>query len=78
MSMADKFLKAGFRFDGAAVFPILNLQIGVAWHPPSYPDAQLFLGYVYEQWWNVGKISSVGTAAQLVDQGILLRLAINF
>jgi ubiquinone/menaquinone biosynthesis C-methylase UbiE len=26
MSMADKFLKAGFRFDGAAVFPILNLQ----------------------------------------------------
>jgi hypothetical protein len=63
---------------GSQDVPILNLQIGVAWHPPSYPDAQLFLGYVYEQWWNVGKISSVGTAAQLVDQGILLRLAINF
>jgi len=28
MSMADKFIKAGFRFDGAAVFPILNLQYG--------------------------------------------------
>jgi arsenite methyltransferase len=26
MSMVDKFIKAGFRFDGAAVFPILNLQ----------------------------------------------------
>jgi SAM-dependent methyltransferase len=26
MSMADKFIKAGFRFDGATVFPILNLQ----------------------------------------------------
>jgi arsenite methyltransferase len=26
MSMADKFIKAGFRFDGGAVFPILNLQ----------------------------------------------------
>ena len=26
MSMADKFIKAGFRFDGAAVFPILNFQ----------------------------------------------------
>jgi len=26
MSMADRFIKAGFRFDGAAVFPILNLQ----------------------------------------------------
>jgi hypothetical protein len=24
--MADKFFKAGFCFDGAAVFPILNLQ----------------------------------------------------
>ena len=24
--MAGKFLKAGFRFDGAVVFPILNLQ----------------------------------------------------
>jgi arsenite methyltransferase len=26
MSMADKFIKAGFRPNGAAVFPILNLQ----------------------------------------------------
>src|SRR5262249_48200980 len=26
VSMADKFIKAGFRFSGAAVFPILNLQ----------------------------------------------------
>jgi ubiquinone/menaquinone biosynthesis C-methylase UbiE len=26
MSMADKFIKAGFRLNGAAVFPILNLQ----------------------------------------------------
>jgi arsenite methyltransferase len=26
MSMADRFIKARFRFDGAAVFPILNLQ----------------------------------------------------
>jgi hypothetical protein len=26
MSMAGKFIKARFRFDGAAVFPILNLQ----------------------------------------------------
>jgi len=26
MSMADRFIKVGFRFDGAAVFPILNLQ----------------------------------------------------
>jgi hypothetical protein len=48
MSMADKFLKAGFRFDGAAVFPILNLQIAAElakrgigtpregrWHPTT-------------------------------------------
>lgn len=26
MSMADRFIKAGFRLNGAAVFPILNLQ----------------------------------------------------
>ena len=26
MSMASRFIKAGFHFDGAAVFPILNLQ----------------------------------------------------
>ena len=26
VSMADKFIKAGFRLSGAAVFPILNLQ----------------------------------------------------
>jgi arsenite methyltransferase len=26
MSMAEKFIKAGFHFDDAVVFPILNLQ----------------------------------------------------
>ena len=26
ISMVGRFIKAGFRFDGAAVFPILNLQ----------------------------------------------------
>jgi hypothetical protein len=26
MSMANRFIKAGFHFDGVAVFPILNLK----------------------------------------------------
>ena len=46
--------------------------------PTDIPQAQLFVGYNYEHWWNVGKISNQGTAAELSVQEILLRLAINY
>jgi hypothetical protein len=66
------------RISGSQDVPILNLQAGATWHPRDYPGTELFLGYQYEQWWNVAKVSNAGTAAQLYDQGIVVRLAINY
>jgi hypothetical protein len=66
------------RASGSQDVPILNVQVGAAWHPHDHPGTELFLGYQFEQWWNIGKLSSAGTSSQLYDQGILLRLAINF
>jgi hypothetical protein len=63
---------------GTQDVPILNVQAGIGWRPPQYPQAQLFLGYNYEYWWNVGKISNQGTAAELSVEEIILRLTVNF
>ncbi len=35
--------------------PVLNLQAGLRWRPPAFPNWDFFLGYEYEYWWNVGR-----------------------
>ena len=66
------------RYSGSQDVPILSVQAGVSWRPTAFPQAQLFFGYDFEYWWNVGKLSNIGTAAALSDQEILLRLAFNY
>jgi len=63
---------------GSQDVPVVNFQAGIAWQPPEFPQAQLFVGYTYEYWWNVGRLSNAGTSAQLIDQGVAVRLAINY
>jgi hypothetical protein len=72
------FLAGETRNSGSQQVPILNLQVGVSWQPPVRPNAQFFVGYNYEYWWNIGKLSNDGTSGQLSVQGVLLRLAVNF
>jgi hypothetical protein len=72
------FLGGETRLSGSQDVPTLGVQVGVAWRPPAYPQAQFFLGYQYEYWWGVGTINNAGTAASMNAQAIQLRLAINF
>ena len=58
--------------------PTVNAQAGLRWQPPSWPAAHLFLGYQYEKWWNVGRLSKIDTKGELRDQGIFLQGGLNF
>jgi hypothetical protein len=67
------------RASGTQDVPILNLRLGVSWTPPEFPSAQVFIGYQYEYWWNVGKVSTTGQrGAELSDQGVTVRAEITF
>jgi hypothetical protein len=63
--------------------PILNYQVGLDWRSPRLPNAHLFVGYLYEMWWQVGTNSTLaGTSAnQRLDfnnQGIVFQFGLNF
>ncbi len=58
--------------------PMLNGQLGLSWRPPGFRDIELFLGYQYEYWWNVGRLSTANSRGELSDQGVLLRGELNF
>jgi Legionella pneumophila major outer membrane protein precursor len=61
--------------------PMLNGQVGARWQPR--PGLSVFAGYLYEYWWNVGRLSAQGQTltpprGELADQGIFLRAEWNF
>jgi hypothetical protein len=63
--------------------PILNYQVGLGWQPPGYPNAQFFVGYLYEFWWQVGSNSNItvnngGTRAFFDNQGVVLQAVVKF
>jgi hypothetical protein len=62
--------------------PVLAVQAGFRWQPPSYPNTQLYLGYRYEYWWEVGLLNNLnniqGTFGEVADQGFVLRAEFNF
>ena len=66
------------RFSGSQEVPMLSVETGVSWKPAQLPQAELFVGYDVEYWWHVGSLNSLGTAANMSMQGVLVRLAINY
>ena len=58
--------------------PVLNVQAGLGWQPPSFKAVNFFAGYQYEHWWNVGRLSAINDMGELIDQGIVLRATFNF
>jgi hypothetical protein len=61
--------------------PTLTVEAGLRWQPLNwtYQDVHVFLGYQYEYWWNVGRLSTTpDSRGELSSQGILLRAAFNF
>jgi hypothetical protein len=62
--------------------PVLQVQAGLSWQPPSFPCANFFIGYRYEYWWEVGMLDTLnnntGTFGEIYDQGVVLRAEFNF
>jgi len=57
----------------------LNVQVGVAWRPPSYPSSRFFLGYLEEAWWNpLANDNTYTTLGQFYYQGVVLRASWNY
>jgi hypothetical protein len=67
------------RVSSSQAVPTINVQLGLGWQPAWRYNTHLFLGYVYEYWWNVGRQSSIpGSRGELSDQGIALRAELTF
>lgn len=66
--------------------PMLLVQAGLRYVPPTWPTAQLFLGYTFEHWWYVGQLGESSLDAGIVSntrgelgaQGIFVRGQIDF
>jgi hypothetical protein len=63
--------------------PILNYQVGLGWQPLSNPNIKVFVGYVYEFWWQIGSNSNFvpsagGTRAAFDNQGVVFQFGWNF
>jgi hypothetical protein len=64
--------------------PILNVQFGLGWQPPSNPNLSFFLGYVNETWFkiedNANTISTdhTGTRGYFTNQGIIFQAGLNY
>jgi Legionella pneumophila major outer membrane protein precursor len=61
--------------------PVLEVQAGLSWQPPRFPQANFFLGYRYEYWWEVGRVDDApieGSFGEIIDQGFVLRAEFNF
>ncbi len=58
--------------------PILNFQVGLGWQPPTNPNVQLYMGYLYEFWWQIASNSNItpingGTRGSFDNQGIVFQ-----
>ncbi len=67
--------------------PLANVigRAGLAWRPPTWSNFQVFTGFEYDYWWEVGRMGSLGLVAPFVnpnatvwDRGILLRLQVDW
>jgi hypothetical protein len=63
--------------------PILNWQVGLGWAPPNNPNIQLYMGYVYEIWWQVATNSNLtplngGVRGFFDNQGIVFQAQVKF
>jgi hypothetical protein len=65
-------------FSNPQTVPVLNVQLGVGWQPPTYPHSHLFFGFEYEYWWDTARLSTSLSRGEMSDQGLVLRAEFNF
>ena len=66
------------RESSSQAVPMTNVQVGASWQPPGWSDTHFFLGYEYEYWWNVGRLSKSISRGEMSDQGVTLKAEFNF
>jgi hypothetical protein len=58
---------------------MLSGRLGFDWKPPALANAEFFLGYQYEFWWNVGRVSlNPLSRGELSISGFLLQGRFNY
>jgi hypothetical protein len=63
--------------------PILNYQVGLGWQPPRNPNISLYVGYLYEFWWQVASNSNLvptagGPRGFFDNQGVVFQAQVKF
>jgi hypothetical protein len=76
-------VRGSFSQDFWQQVPILNYQVGLGWQPPQYPNVRVFVGYVYEFWWQVASNTNLtplngGTRGFFDNQGVVLQAGLNW
>jgi hypothetical protein len=57
--------------------PMLTLQAGLAYSPPAWQASHFFLGYVWEEWWQIGRFHDM-SHGDLLNRGISFRAHFDF
>ncbi len=58
--------------------PMLMLQTGLSYTPPSLSNWRFSAGYEFEEWWDVGRLNMLNSRGQLTTNGIFLRANVTF
>jgi hypothetical protein len=57
---------------------VLEVQLGLSWAPPGNSRTRFFLGYQFEEWWQVGRNDNSSSEGYVTEQGIFLRGEFTF
>jgi Legionella pneumophila major outer membrane protein precursor len=63
-------------FNSSQEVPILNVQVGIRWLPLS--NVEVFAGYQYEHWWEVGRLGNINTNGEMYNHGLIVRAGIGY
>jgi hypothetical protein len=69
-------LTGATRVSGSQDVPIVHIEAGLTWQP--YRELFVFLGYQFEQWWDVGRLNLEGSHGYFYDQGLVVQAQFNF
>jgi hypothetical protein len=58
--------------------PMLMIQSGLSYTPPSLSNWRFTLGYEFEEWWYVGQVDLLDSRGQLTTNGVFLRANVTF
>jgi hypothetical protein len=64
--------------NGIQTVPVLTLQSGLSYTPPSWQRFHVTAGYQFEEWFQLGRITGTNSRGELFTNGILLRVEFDY